>query len=230
MQSILQYRRFSSLVKQQLDQDNRRAALLAKQDNDGRSQSPFKAPGLGGHTGCDLEKTGETPDLRQGPRDSRRESVESSLELARRPTYEEEELEYEEQETRPHLSRLSTQATQHTLGTTLGISLTGIEVRDRTTKEGGDADRQVFVVGFHGADDPMNPHNWSKWTRVGATIQVACIGAVVGVASAIDASVLPEASAEFGVSYVTESLATGRRLSACWQKPPCENKYTDLPR
>ncbi len=218
MQSFLQYRRFGSLVKQQLDQDSRRAALLSKQDDNGGSPASFEAPDTTDNAGRDLEKSEDTPAIRHGPRDtsSRRESVESSLELAHHPTYEEEEVEYEEQDTRPHLSRASTQATQHTLGTSLGVSLTGIEVRDRTTKEGGDVDRQVFVVGFHGANDPMNPHNWSKWTRVAATIQVACVGAVVGVASSIDASALPQASTEFGVSYVTESLATGKRLLAMW--------------
>ncbi len=229
MQSFLQYRRFGLLVKQQLDHDNRRAAQLAKQDDDGGSPASFEAPDTTDDAGRDPEKAEDTPTIRRGPQDtsSRRESVESSLELAHYPTYEEEELEYEEQDTRPHLSRASTQATQHTLGTTLGVSLTGIEVRDRTTKEGGDADRQVFVVGFHDANDPMNPHNWSKWTRVGATIQVACVGAVVGLASSIDASALPQAAAEFGVSYVTESLATGKRLIAWWQSP-CEDGGTYL--
>ena len=58
-------------------------------------------------------------------------------------------------------------ATARSLGTQLGLTLTGIDVRDRSTKEGGEG--QVFVVGFEGEDDIMNPHNWSKVTRFAAT-------------------------------------------------------------
>lgn len=111
--------------------------------------------------------------------------------------------------TRPNiLSRLSS-TTRRSRGTALGLTLTGVNVRDRTSKEGGDSSRQVFVVGYQGDDDPMNPHNWSKFRRGYATMLVASIGAVVGLASAIDASALTEAAAEFGVSEVAESLATG---------------------
>lgn len=80
------------------------------------------------------------------------------------------------------------------------------------TNEGGDRTRQVFVVGFEGDHDQMNPHNWSKTRRMVATFLVASIGAVVGLASAIDASALRPASEEFHVSEVVESLATGLYL------------------
>ena len=40
-------------------------------------------------------------------------------------------------------------------------------------------------------------------------VNVASIGAIVGFASSIDSSALPQAAAEFGVSEVAESLATG---------------------
>ena len=40
-------------------------------------------------------------------------------------------------------------------------------------------------------------------------INIAFIGWIVGFASSIDSAALPQASAEFGVSEVTESLATG---------------------
>jgi hypothetical protein len=107
-----------------------------------------------------------------------------------------------------HLSRTSTTATHISEGTALGVSLTGINVRDRTTNEakGG---VQVFVVGYEGDGDPLNPHNWSYTTRAMATMMIAGIGFVVGVASSIDSSAIREAAVEFGVSEVTESLATG---------------------
>lgn len=62
------------------------------------------------------------------------------------------------------LGRLTTMQTQKSLGVDIGKSLTGIDVRRRTTKEGGGDDR-IFVVGFQGEDDPLNPHNWSLLRR-----------------------------------------------------------------
>lgn len=97
-----------------------------------------------------------------------------------------------------------------TTGTALGTTLTGISVRDRTKSKGeGDSDTRVFVVGYEGPDDVLNPHNWSKVTRIGATVNIAFIGWIVGFASSVDSAALKQASAEFGVSEVTESLATG---------------------
>ena len=66
------------------------------------------------------------------------------------------------------LARAETARTQHSMGTMLGKALTGIHVRDRTTREGGDKGR-VFVVGYEGEDDSLNPHNWSFRTRWAAT-------------------------------------------------------------
>ncbi|KAF8851606.1 MFS general substrate transporter [Acephala macrosclerotiorum] len=67
----------------------------------------------------------------------------------------------------------------------------------------------VFVVGYESPNDPMNPHNWSYTTRIFATILIAWIGFIVGFASSIDSAALTQASRDFGVSEVTESLATG---------------------
>ena len=97
-----------------------------------------------------------------------------------------------------------------TTGTALGTTLTGISVRDRTKSKTDDAgDTKVFVVGYEGPDDVLNPHNWSKAIRIGATVNIAFIGWIVGFASSVDSAALKQASAEFGVSEVTESLATG---------------------
>jgi hypothetical protein len=107
------------------------------------------------------------------------------------------------------LSRTATAESHRSLGVTLGTALTGIHVRDRRTHEGTG---KVFVVGYEGEDDKMDPHNWSFASRISATMLIAGIGFVVGFASAIDSSALRPASQEFGVSEVTESLATGLYL------------------
>ncbi|KAJ9632109.1 hypothetical protein H2203_000510 [Taxawa tesnikishii (nom. ined.)] len=88
--------------------------------------------------------------------------------------------------------------------------MTGINIRRRNTNEGGEGN--VFIVGYEGEKDPLNPHNWGYGIRMWITFQVAAIGFVVGVASSIDSSALPHAAREFGVSEVVESLATGLYL------------------
>ena len=102
----------------------------------------------------------------------------------------------------------ATTRTQHSTGATFGRAITGVNVRDRTTHE-GEKGGLVFVVGYQGNDDPLNPHNWGVGIRIFSTVIIASIGFVVGVASAIDSSALPHAAAEFHVSEVVESLATG---------------------
>ncbi|KAI4269530.1 MAG: hypothetical protein L6R38_007430 [Xanthoria sp. 2 TBL-2021] len=103
--------------------------------------------------------------------------------------------------------------TQGSMGTNLGTALTGINVRDRTTKEGRSdptvLDNKVFVLGFEGDRDSLNPHNWSYGTRIWATVNIAFISCIVGFASSVDSAALVQASKDFGVSEVVESLATG---------------------
>jgi hypothetical protein len=117
------------------------------------------------------------------------------------------------------LSMIATTRTQQSTNTALGHSLTGINVRGRTTHE-GQKGGLVFVVGYQGANDPSNPHNWGMGVRIMCTFLIASIGFVVGFASAIDSSALTHAAAEFGVSEVAESLATGMLLfpSSCLYK------------
>lgn len=106
---------------------------------------------------------------------------------------------------------LSAQMTHQSTGTNFGRAMTGVNVRDRTTNE-GEKGGLVFVVGYQGEKDPLNPHNWDVGIRVFTTVIIASIGFVVGVASAIDSSALPHAAAEFHVGEVVEALATGRHF------------------
>jgi multidrug resistance protein len=106
----------------------------------------------------------------------------------------------------------------------MGHAMTGIEVRElsneltkRRTRASGRTPtnekqperEKVFVVGYESESDLLNPHNWSYATRIFATIMIAWIGFIVGFASSVDSAALTQAAAEFGVSEVTESLATG---------------------
>ncbi|KAI9743525.1 MAG: hypothetical protein M1818_002839 [Claussenomyces sp. TS43310] len=108
------------------------------------------------------------------------------------------------------MNHLMTARTQVSTNTMLGHALNGIHVRDRTTREGKGS--KVFVVDWEDENDPMNPRNYSKLVRLGTTLIVAAIAFVVGAASSIDTAIMPQASAEFGVSLVVESLATGMYL------------------
>ncbi|KAF6835373.1 MFS transporter [Colletotrichum musicola] len=95
-------------------------------------------------------------------------------------------------------------------GTALGRVLTGVHVRDRTSREGHGG--RVFVVGWAGPEDPLDPHNWSVAKRIGVTLQISVLAVFVGAASGIDATVLPQAAQYFGVSETAESMATGLYL------------------
>ncbi|ORX96361.1 major facilitator superfamily domain-containing protein [Clohesyomyces aquaticus] len=93
--------------------------------------------------------------------------------------------------------------------------MTEISAQSRHTHEGTGTctnTSKIFVVGYESPKDPSDPHNWSYTRRVFATMLIASIGFVVGLASAIDSSAVKEAAKEFGVSEVTESLATGLYL------------------
>ncbi|KAF6804021.1 MFS transporter [Colletotrichum sojae] len=95
-------------------------------------------------------------------------------------------------------------------GTALGRVLTGVHVRDRTSCEGHGG--RVFVVGWAGPEDPLDPHNWPVAKRIGVTLQISVLAVFVGAASGIDATVLPQAAHHFGVSETAESMATGLYL------------------
>lgn len=120
-----------------------------------------------------------------------------------------------------HSSSKGTARSQYSHGTGLGQVLTGVQVRDRTSREGHGG--RVFVVGWAGPDDPLNPHNWPVAKRIRVTLQISMIAFFVGIASGIDATVLPQAAREFGVSEVAESLATGTDTHAFMPPPAMGN-------
>lgn len=108
----------------------------------------------------------------------------------------------------------TTVRTQHSLRTALGHALQGIHARDRMTHEG--KGELVFVVGWDGENDPMNPRNWNLGYRAAITLCVAFLAFVVGAASSTDTAILPQAAAEFGVGDVVESMAIGKLRPDCF--------------
>lgn len=225
MQSIRQYRRFGQDVLAQVEQERRKTAASSGEAiaNDRTEQKPlsqeqFAKPSEPEDAHIDIEKAqvghaGPVYNPADEPEASDTESVEESAEYV-------EPFETQSQDNRPpsrsdnaSLGRtISSRNSLRQIGTRLGESLSGVQVRKRQTNDGGDQNAKVFVVGFHGEDDPLNPHNWPRSVRWLATANVAMIGLIVGLASSIDSSILRDASAEFGVSEVVESLATGLYL------------------
>jgi MFS family permease len=199
MQSFLQYRRFRATLGAQLTRKDGRIDQGLREEGIGSEQWPSPA--------ASSETTSEQTNTEQGHTLKKiREDEEKGEEQEPPEEFDESLSEKEEHEGIPedHLSRYSTQQSE---GTALGRALTGVEVRRRKTHEGGEGN--VFVVGFEGPNDPMNPKTWSRTKRFAITFSVASIGCVVGLASSIDSSAVREASAEFGVSEVVESMATG---------------------
>lgn len=224
MQSFLQYRSFGKHVEAQHERDRGKA---------------IGATSAGGRRNFELPSTTNGPEPRESI-DSSLASIHSmdteDAEKSRNPVapgildpghssnacanaldLEKAESRLDPRKDGAHLGRdqsLSTQPTRdlERTGTALGVALTGIHVRTRTTHEGKGQEglsQKVFVVGYEGIHDPLNPHNWSLARRIFCTMMIASIGFVVGVASSIDSSALRKAAADFGVSEVVESMAVG---------------------
>ena len=218
MQSFIQYRRFRTAVEKQHNGAKEKVSNAAQNAPNDQPQSPASSEDKDvekGDSGSEYSQhqsgvasgpAGETVLESSHGRDIAhpREEVEEPREEEEQAQLSEEDV---DQEMRQTLSRMSTQRP----GTSaMQRTLTGIEIRKRSTKEGGEGN--VFIVGYHHDQDQLNPHNWSYTSRIFITFMVASIGFVVGVASSIDSSALPHAAAEFGVSEVAESLATGMYL------------------
>ena len=221
MQSFFQYRRFGSHVERQYHRDKRRAEVLRNDENESvssSSESPDTLqPQTVSSTGptdtmesvhdqwqCDPEKVEHQPQS-----NTTTSGQPAQVEVAHGgPSEGDSSRGQEESE---QIRRAITAATMQGSGNALGPALTGIDVRGRKTNEkgGSGGDGIVFVVGYEGEKDILNPHNWSKTTRIAATMNIAAVGWIVGFASSADSAALVQASADFGVSDVTESLATG---------------------
>ncbi|KAF2085400.1 major facilitator superfamily transporter [Saccharata proteae CBS 121410] len=143
-----------------------------------------------------------------------RDVEKANLITAPQPSSQQEKLHEPQPRTARPVERTATAntaRTQYTARAALGHTLTGVHARDRLTHEGkGD---QVFVVGWEGELDPNNPRNYSLAKRIGIIFQISAVTFAVCAASSIDAAVLPQAAAEFGVSEVVETLATGMYLA-----------------
>ncbi|KAL0941952.1 MFS transporter [Colletotrichum truncatum] len=189
MQSLLQYRRAGAAAQAQIDKDMGAASSSKTPAHERSVQEPHSDEEKG-----PPGESGQIPGHISGPHgndEAESCSEESSDAVGRNQS-------------------LRTTRTQYSEGTALGRVLTGIHVRDRTAQEGHGG--RVFVVGWAGPDDPLDPHNWPVIKRIGVTLQISVIALFVGAASGIDATVLPQAAVDFGVSEVAESLATGLYL------------------
>lgn len=220
MQSYLQYRRFGRHVERQYHRDKAKAEAVRRGNHDLETSTSITNDEVAGMQSMGTE--GSRIDTHDHyPSDSRDpekgEHSPSSISTGQEQEGDGQDLPIppsgehatgEATHMSHALSRASTTATRKSIGTALGTTLTGINVRDRTTHEGKEGGK-VFVVGYEGDHDIMDPHNWSFLTRIGATVNIALIGWIVGFASSVDSAALPQAAADFGVSEVTESLATG---------------------
>ncbi|KAH8767432.1 major facilitator superfamily transporter [Diaporthe sp. PMI_573] len=201
MQSLRQSRHLLSAVKAQVERDQDRARLRTLNAED--SEPATATAALSGKN-ADPEKAAQDAE----PRRHRRPSAESIP----RPSLSSSSTNSDQasDQLSNTAQRVPTAATQYTARAALGHSLTGVHARDRRTHEGKGS--KVFVVGWEGPDDPLNPRNWTYARRVSCTLQISLIAAAVGAASGIDATVLPQAATSLGVSEVAESLATGLYL------------------
>ncbi|CRG85091.1 hypothetical protein PISL3812_02227 [Talaromyces islandicus] len=94
------------------------------------------------------------------------------------------------------------------------VHIPGIEVVPSGSLPGAGESGETFLVGFDDDQDQLNPRNWplaKKWRTLGI---VGMTGFLVSWASSIDSAVSRQVQAEFGVSDVTESLATALYLIA----------------
>lgn len=231
MQSFLQYHKFGRAVEDQQKRykpDRIRPSALSSPTSSPTSSASSKASDVPGD-GQDLEKGDETSDNETQQPQYEDIRLPPGVQARDRAALEELDDMQEVEKTRSNPQEISRQSrtteresyqtlaitlsaattrTQASTGAAFGRAITGVDVRDRTTHE-GEKGGLVFVVGYQGANDPMDPHNWGVGIRVFSTFIIASIGFVVGVASSIDSSAIPHAAPEFHVSEVVESLATG---------------------
>lgn len=193
MLSYLQYRRIGQAVQRQIDRDQEKARNLSAHTKQHgiRPREPNES----------LEDSPENADTLKG------EGV---------PLEREESTATEDEDSYPvgsdanEMSRIPTHRTNYSERTALGYSLTGVNARMLQTHESEVG--HVFVVEWEGPDDPLKPPNWSTTTRTWATLVVSFVAVSGTAASSIDAAVLPQYAAYWGISEVAGSLATAMYL------------------
>lgn len=164
MQSLRQSRHLLSAVKAQVERDQERARLrtLDAEDNSEPAATATAAPN--DDDSADPEKAAQDEDSRNHRRPSAESAPRPSLSSASSDGSSSSEV---LDGVSNAAQRVTTACTQYTAGAALGHSLTGVHARDRLTHEGkGD---KVFVVGWEGPDDPLNPRNWTVstgWSRL----------------------------------------------------------------
>lgn len=161
MQSFLAYQRFGRHVKAQYERDKEKAATLKRHDHR-EARASSTASSATAATAPESEDLPEKDLENAGTRDG---TAPGDLEL-----HGTHSGPYAQSAPRPldGTGVLQREETVETMGTHLGTALTGINVRTRTTREGGGKGK-VFVVDYEGEDDMLNPHNWSYMTRWAAT-------------------------------------------------------------
>lgn len=161
MQSFLAYRRFGRHVRAQYERDEEKMAAMRRHVSE-RSMASSNDSSMTATSSSPPNENTDQPGLEKG---EHHHGANSDMlgSAADQPTQLAPSV-----HTSDTLDRAETARTQHSMGTMLGTALTGIHVRDRTTREGGGKGR-VFVVGYEGEDDSLNPHNWSYLTRWAAT-------------------------------------------------------------
>lgn len=102
--------------------------------------------------------------------------------------------------------------TRETLGDRTNLMLTGVE------RAGGEYGEKRIVVTYEGDTDPMDPHNWTFWTRVGCTVVVSLMAFTILWSSTIDSTVNPATRKEFNTSYAVQSVPTGE---SCIERDHC---------
>lgn len=178
MQSFLQYRKYGLAVEQQLRQDQEKAVTWAEKA--GQPSQPA-------HVLTHAALAAVQPPPTSVPDSASEDGIDSEI-------------------LGPGQADIMARTrTRFSARTALGHALNGIHARDRKTHEGKGS--LVFVVNWDGERDPLNPRNISIPTRIWLTLIVSAIAFVMTAASSIDTAILPQASAEFGVSDVVESLA-----------------------
>ncbi|ETS75390.1 hypothetical protein PFICI_12334 [Pestalotiopsis fici W106-1] len=207
MQSYLQSRRIGLAVQAQIERGRDRAALITR--NSGLVQPQQQHNGDGAITGQESQPAALFEEKTESIEGFQRPEGDVERQISSRSSTSSSTGD-EDEDPGTAAYRTQTATTQYSARGALGHSLTGIHARDRATHEGKGS--KVFVVGWEGPDDPANPRNWTVTKRVCCTLQISLIAGAVGCASGIDATILPQAAADLGVSDVAESLATGMYL------------------